>query len=326
MGGDYMKINKSVLVKQISVLCAVAAIFALFNAAVYLNFTKPCLPDESEGRSARTIDVWRYLPFDENSLIVKDKANVEFTGELPVLDGAEGLYPLFSAFANAVYPESAVSFDGENFLPDSKLQMNNTLRSYKAVVDGTADIVFNAAPSEAQMAYAEEKGVELEFVPIGKEAFVFIVNGNNPVDGLTTEQIRGAFSGKYTNWKQFGGKNMPINPLKRLEGSGSQSTLVRFMGETEIKSNPLGFIGSPLGFSFRFYVEDVVRHGNVKLLAVDGVYPDNENISDGSYPLVSEFYAVYDKNNPNPAVKEMIDFILCEQGQSIVERTGFSRI
>ena len=316
--------DKRLLIKQIAALCAVALVFALFNLSVYFLFTKPCLPDESEGRSARTIDVWRYLPFDENSLIVKEKAQVEFSGELPVLDGAEGLYPLFSAFANAVYPESSVQFDGEKFSPESKLQMNNTLRSYKGVVDGTVDIAFNAAPSAEQLAYAKEKGVELEFVPIGKEAFVFIVNGSNPVDGLTVEQIRGAFSGEYTNWKEFGGENMPINPLQRLTGSGSQSTLLRFMGDTEIKPNPLGFLGSPLGFTFRFYAEDVVRHGNVKLLSVNGVYPISENISNGSYPIVSDFYAVYDKSNPNPAVKEMIDFILSEQGQNIVEKTGYS--
>ncbi len=318
--------DKRLLVKQIALLCGIALIFALFNFSVFYLYTRPCLPDESEGRSAKTIDVWRYLPFDENSLIVKEKASVEFSGELPVLDGAEGLYPLFSAFAYAVYPEDSVSFDGEKFSPESKLQMNNTLRSYKGVVDGTVDIAFNAGPSAEQLAYAEEKGVELEFVPIGREAFVFIVNGKNPVEGLTVEQIRGAFSGKYTNWKEFGGRNEPINPLQRLKGSGSQSTLLRFMGDTEIKPNPWGFLGSPLGFSFRFYAEDVVRHGNVKLLSVNGAYPSSENISNGSYPIVSDFYAVYDKSNPNPAVREMIDFILSEQGQDIVEKTGFARI
>lgn len=319
-------IDKRLLVKQIALLCGIAIIFALFDFSVYCLYTRPCLPDSSEGRSARTIDVWRYLPFDDDSLIVKEKSSVDFSGELPVLDGAEGLFPLFSAFAHAVYPEEAVIFDGETFSPESKLQMNNTLRSYKGVADGTVDIAFNAAPSAEQLAYAEEKGAELEFVPIGREAFVFIVNGKNPVDGLTTEQIKGAFSGKYKNWKEFGGRNEPINPLRRLNGSGSQSTLIRFMGDTKIKPNPWGFLGSPLGFSFRFYAEDVVRHGNVKLLAVDGVYPSAENISNGSYPIITDFYAVYDKNNPNPAVREMIEFILSEQGQSLVERTGFARI
>ena len=81
------------------------------------------------------------------------------------------MYPVFSAFANALYPENQVIFDGKNFMPGSKLQMNNTREAYKEVVDGTADIVFCAAPSEEQLAYAKKKGVKLELVPIGSEAF-----------------------------------------------------------------------------------------------------------------------------------------------------------
>ena len=37
---------------------------------------------------------------------------------------------------------------------------------------------------------AEEAGVELEMTPIGKEGFVFFVSEENPVDGLTSGQIR----------------------------------------------------------------------------------------------------------------------------------------
>ena len=39
---------------------------------------------------------------------------------------------------------------------------------------------------EAQ--YAKSKNVELELIPIGREAFVFIVNSNNPINNLTIEQ------------------------------------------------------------------------------------------------------------------------------------------
>lgn len=43
---------------------------------------------------------------------------------------------------------------------------------------------------------AEDKGIELEIVPITKEAFVFVINPDNTVDTLTQEQIR-----KYTQEK-----------------------------------------------------------------------------------------------------------------------------
>lgn len=310
------------LIKQISILLAVVLCFALFNIAVYSLCTKRCIPD-NEIPKARVIELDKYLPFDENSGIVNIKSELPMTGELPVIDGAEGLYPVFSAVANAVYPEEAVSFDGENFTPDSRLQMNNTLRAYKAVVDGTSDIVFCAGPSEEQLAYAEEKGVELEFVPIGQEAFVFLVNKNNPVDTLTVEEVRGIFSGKYKNWSELGGENIPISALLRLEGSGSQTALLSFMKGEKIAKDYDTFLGSAIGFSFRYYAADVIENGGVKMLSLNGVYPDKDNIKNGSYPVVSEFYAVYDKNNDNPNVPLLIDWLLSEDGQYIIDETGY---
>ena len=68
-----------------------------------------------------------------------------------------------------------------------------------------AYIVFCAMPSAEQLEYAEEQGVELALVPIGREAFVFIVNKNNPVDNLTSKQVRDIYSGKIKKWSEVGG-------------------------------------------------------------------------------------------------------------------------
>ena len=45
-------------------------------------------------------------------------------------------------------------------------------------------------------------------------------------------------SGEITNWKQVGGKNEKIAAFQRNEGSGSQSMLERFMGDTPIMEAP----------------------------------------------------------------------------------------
>lgn len=311
------------LTKQIAALAAVLLSFTAFDTAIYAICTKPCLPDQSSGMQAKSIELDSYLPFVDNSEIVDIKSDFQLTDDLPVIDGAAALYPICSAFVNAVYPERSVSFDGTDFSADSKLQMRNTRGAYKAVVDGDSDIIICARPSEEQLQYASEKNVELELVPIGCEAFVFLVNGENSVDDLSTEQIKGIYSGKYTDWSQLGGKKMPVNPLTRNAGSGSQTAMLSFMKETEIKKNPIGFMGSPIGFSFRYYVEDVVEHGNVKMISVNGVYPDKENIANGNYPIVSNFYAVYDKSNDNPDIKPFIDWMLSEEGQYIIEETGY---
>ncbi|MCH5191087.1 MAG: substrate-binding domain-containing protein [Oscillospiraceae bacterium] len=307
---------------QIFVIVALVLTFVIFDVGIYNVFTKRCINDYSDGLKAKSVELDEYLPFDENSKIVKVNSELKLTEDLPVIDGAAALYPVFSAFVNAVYPKTSCSFDGENFTPESVLQYTNTRGAYKAVVDGTADIVFCAYPSEDQLAYAKEQGAQLELVPIGYEAFVFIVNKENPVDSLTVEQVKGIYSGKYKNWSEVGGENTPIAALQRNEGSGSQTAMLSFMDGEEIKAKNSVF-GRAIGFSFRFYVEGIVEDGNIKMLSLDGVYPNAENIRNKTYPIVSEFYAVYRKDNDNKNVPILIDWMLSEEGQKIIEESGY---
>lgn len=313
--------KKTVL--QITALVALAGAFLLFDLAVYQLFTKRCISDYSDGLKAKSVELDKYLPFDENSLIYDTKADIGLEGDLPVLDGAAALFPVFSAYANALYPEDSVHFDGESFTADSALHYTNTRGAYKAVVDGEADIVICVSPSKEQLAYAKEKGVELEFLPIGREAFVFLVNKNNPVDGLTSDEVRGIYNGRYTNWSQLGGENKPIAHLTRNEGSGSQSALLNFMNGEPVAKDYDAFLGSAIGFSFRFYVEEIVAEGGVKMLALDGAYPSPETIKSGEYPIVSEIYAVTRKGEDNRNVQLMLDWFLSEQGQTIIAESGY---
>ena len=62
---------------------------------------------------------------------------------------------------------------------------------------------------------------------------------------------------------------------------------------------------------------------NVKMLSVDGVYPTPESIEDGSYPLTVDLCVISRKDDPNPNVQKMIDYLLSEEGQSIVRGTGY---
>ena len=309
--------------KQILMIIALISVFVLFDLAIYNIFTKRVISDYSEGMQAKSIELDKYLPFDENSEAVMIESETKLIGDLPVIDGAAALYPLCSSFVHALYPKDSVEFDGENFTKDSKLQFTNTRGAYKSVVDGVADVVICVKPSEEQLAYAKEKGVELNLVPIGKEAFVFLVNADNPVSDLTKEQIRGIYSGKYTNWKQLGGDNKLISALQRNEGSGSQTAMINFMEGKEIKRDYDTFLGSAIGFSFRFYVEGIVEDGGVKMLSVNGIYPNKENIRNESYPIVNELYAVYRKDNDNANIPILINWILSDEGQRIIEDTGY---
>lgn len=315
--------DKKKLRYQIPILVGFALLYVALGVFIYLKFTVRVAYERSDGLKAKSIELDEYLPFDDNSQTVTIDTDLKLEGDLPVIDGAAALYPVFSGFVGSTYPEASVVFDGTDFEANSALKMNNTRSAYQEVVDGTADIVFCAYPSDEQLQYAKDNGVELVFEPIGQEAFVFIVNENNPVDGLTSEQVRDIYSGKITDWSEVGGTPGPIVAISRNEGSGSQSTMIRFMNGQEIKDNHNLLLGKGIAFSFRFYVENITNYGGIKLLALDGVEPTKENIRNGTYPSTSYFYAVYRADNDNPNIPILIDWILSDEGQYVVEANGY---
>ena len=329
--------NKKLLAKQVLAIALVVMIFVLFNASMYMILTKRLSNNFSDTSQAKMIDVEKYLPHNPESDLARIDSSLKLTDNLPVLDGAAALVPVYASFVDAVYPEGSVTYEGgsfsddnfygENFAEDSKMQYKNTVRGYQAIVDGDTDILFCASPSAEQKKYAEDKNVELVYVPIGLEAFVFFVNENNPVDNLTTEQVRGIYSGEYTNWSQVGGVNRTINPVTRLEGSGSQSAMDAFMGETKIApKSPFAMLGASIGFSFRYYMDGIVDNQGVKMLSLNGVYPSAENIRNGDYPIIAQFYAIYRADNTNENIPVMIDWILSDEGQTLIEESGYVRI
>ena len=310
--------------RQILILMLTAAVFLCFNGGVYALFTQRC----GINFDTRIIEPERYLPFDANAGYTKVESDLLLDGDIPVIDGAAALVPVYSSIVDSVYPQESVKFDTEakNYTQDSAIRFTDTIKAYKGVTDGDIDIILCAAPSEQQKQYAKDQGVELVYVPVGYEAFVFFVNENNPVDDLTVSQIKDIYAGEITNWAEVGGADRIINPLDRPEGSGSQTVMLKFMGDREIKKNPLGIFGGAIGFSFRFYVEGVVANGGIKLLSVNGIEPTEENIRNGSYPIIYQFYAVYRKDNQNENVQRLVDFMLSEDGQKIIDENGYTPI
>ena len=280
------------------------------------------------------INIHEYLPFEDNSKIVKlESKNLKLTEELPRIDGAAALFPVYSAFVNATYPESTEIYDGT-------FEYNNTPEGYRNLAERNTDIFIGVYPSEEQKAYAESCGTTYVYTPIGTEAFVFFVHKDNPIDNLTTEQIQGIYAGEITNWKQVGGKNEEIAAFQRNEGSGSQSMLERFMGDVPIMEAPTELVNdlmsgivekvsnyksktNSIGFSFRYYIEGIIKNPDIKMLSVDGVAPTAENIKNGSYPIVTPIYAVTYEENTNENVDRLLKWILSEEGQYIIEETGY---
>lgn len=279
-----------------------------------------------------------YKPYGAGSRVVvlDEEPTLTLTDDLPRLDGATALYPVYSAFARAVYPKE--SFDEEDCFTEY-LQCSTTPEAYNRLIEGEADMIFVASASEKQAAYAEENGVELTFTPIGREAFVFFVNAQNAIDSLTVEQIRQIYSGEITDWSALGADLGQIRAFQRDEGSGSQTALQNLMAGRALMTPPKEDVVSgmggiieqtadyknyknAIGYSFRFYSTEMVKNNQIKLLALDGVAPTKENIENGTYPIASEFYAVTTQNS-NPNCQKLLEWICGRQGQRIIDETGY---
>ncbi|MCQ2368637.1 MAG: hypothetical protein MJ109_06480, partial [Kiritimatiellae bacterium] len=77
-----------------------------------------------------------------------------------------------------------------------------------------------------------------------------------------------------------------------------------------------------IGFTFRYYANELVRDKRIKLLKIDGIDPTVENIRSGRYPFVETAYAITVSERKGN-VKKFIDFLVSPVGQSLVEKTGY---
>lgn len=272
------------------------------------------------------------------------------------LDGAEAAYPVYSAFANACYDGiQKYQYNKIALTEDEKdkintefkkyVAFNNTVYAFKDLINKRCDVFFGAMPSQKQQEEAAAMGEELVLTPIANEAFVFFVSSNNPVASLTTQQVRDIYSGKVKNWQPLGGEDRRVLAFQRPEGSGSQTLLQHIMAGTPImeplKTEYIGAMegigtavaeyngdAGALGFSFKFFLTGMLgrKDAPVKILAIDGVYPTDENIRSGQYPFTTKLYAITLKSNTKPQLAVFLSWMQSPQGQELAERVGYVRL
>lgn len=130
-----------------------------------------------------------------------------------------------------------------------------------------------------------------------------------------------------------------ITLISREDGSGTRGAFVELFGlaqpdaagemvdKTSLESNitsstsvvMLGVAGDPYAIG---YISLGSMNDTVKALHIDGAAPTAENVSNGSYQIARPFN-IATRPAPGAAAEGFIRFILSEEGQRIVEKTGY---
>ena len=270
-------------------------------------------------------------------------------GEMPVIDGSTSTYPYTEALYHALFTNGTAH-------PQFPESHSKSYESYEKLIRGDVDLLFAATKASSELeALAEERGVELEYIPVAYDAMVFFTNLENPVDGLTRQQIQDIYvRDAYDSWDQVGGSDAKLLPYCRNTDSGSHALMERyFLEDGRLSLNPAILQGNvsiamssaltdvasalsldppayAIGYSvYAYYDIYEVLMGDVtpnklKLLAIDGVYPTDETIADGTYPLSDYNYIVLRSDEPqgSPA-RRLAEFMVSEAGQQVVSDAGF---
>lgn len=323
--------------KFLSILCTLIIAANLTACSSYNESENSS--DASSGISDTSADSSDPIPnssdqSDENSYDTSNTSTPVPSGDpLPRMDGSTSAIPLEiglrSGFLGIPYAEAK-----------EMVSHTTTHDSFKRLISGEVDLIFSVPISAEQQKAADDAGVKLFMEPVAREGFVFVVNANNPVDSLTSDQLRKIYSGEITNWSQVGGNNEPILPYQRNTDSGSQNYMTVFMGDTPLlkpqkEFTAVGMGGlmdavavydnsaGAIGYSVYSYAAQMYANANkVKFIAVDGVAPSKATMANESYPLLSCTYLIYTDKSSESA-KRFVERALSDEGQTYVLESGY---
>ena len=246
------------------------------------------------------------------------------------IDGSTSMIPLHESLRDMFTPDS-----------DEWIQHSKTVTAFEKLLEWEKLILLSVDFSDELMVKAADKGVDVVQLPITREAFVFLINRNNPVKSLTVEQIKDIYSGKITNWKEVGGDDAPIRAFQRNSDSGSQIRMMKFMGDTPLMTTDVEYITSmggvierlasydeglySIAYNFYTFTEKQYINDEVTLLSVDGVFPDDDTIFDGTYPITTYNYVYYNSNNAESGkfAENLQIYLLSDEGQRLISDAGY---
>ncbi len=178
----------------------------------------------------------------------------------------------------------------------------------------------------------------LQFHTLGIMPLAFLVNSDNPVDGVSFKQLRDIFQGLITNWSQVGGPNQPIKPVSSFhcrvrpghwrllldneELFGSEVVEVGEMSDMiyHVAKNPW-----VIGYEVMLVADMFKDRGAVKALKIDGHSPrELSSVVNGEYSVYRTFGVTTWEGDTvsNENAQKLVKYLLDQIEKIGVEKYG----
>ncbi|MBP3421014.1 MAG: phosphate ABC transporter substrate-binding protein PstS family protein [Lachnospiraceae bacterium] len=163
------------------------------------------------------------------------------------------------------------------------------------------------------------------------DGIAVVVNPSTTIDGLTTEDLVGIYTGEIKNFNEIGGEDAAIVVVGREAGSGTRGAFEELLeiedacayaNELDSTGAVVAKVASTPG-AIGYVSLDVVDD-TVKALALNDVEPTVENIKGGSYVLSRPFVMATagEISEQSPEVQALFAYLQSEEGKAVIESVG----
>lgn len=229
--------------------------------------------------------------------------------------------------------------------PNSYIKASGSMESLQSLVNRNTSAIITGKLTKEQEQYVKENKARLEYNPICKDAVVFFVHKDTPIDNIKLEDLKKILSGEYYLWDELGVED--FGTIKLLQTPRTDSTYatieenvcaMKEPKEKELYTSTIEVINQvgnfvknkgAIGYGLRSQVETIINSPDIKILTIDNVRANNRTISKSEYPLsltvylVNTDWLITDSLQEEKTKNAFVKWIVTKNGQSLVQSSGF---
>jgi phosphate transport system substrate-binding protein len=256
-------------------------------------------------------------------ILISCKPEIRKQSNQIILKGSDTMKELANRWAEAymiTHPNIAVFIEG-----------GGSASGLEALIKGDIDIAIASriiTPVEASQMAQKYKSIGISYM-VAKDALSIYLHPANKVTSLTMPDLMRIFSGEAKNWVTFTNVDTIIRPVIRPASSGTHLFFKKHVLKNKKYSS--GSIHLPATNDVTNFVSNhinAIGYGGVAYgdslfnAPVNNIYPSEENVRNGIYPLTRYLY-FYTIDTPSEPVRKFIDFVVSPAGQRIVREVGY---